>query len=292
MRLADESAGAPWPRELSDPATGWSRLAWAQRWAATSLKPTAEVLLWATPARDPSTRAPLAMLMRYGAGRVAYLGTDEIWRWRYARGETLPERFYLPILRMLARESLARAGRAASLELAPDRAASGSTVRVVLRLLDESLARARAASLTLRLTADDQNAREIGRVTLRPDEADPTRFLAELTAPAPGAYTLSPADALLAGLDLSARLTVTIPDDELRAPETDWPALRTLAELTGGAVIAPDQLASLTEKLPNREVRILGAPIVNTLWDRPVALALLLTLLTLEWVGRRLLRLS
>lgn len=293
MRLADESAGAPWPKELSDPAVGWSRLAWAQRWTASSLKPTAEVLLWATPARGPdAARAPLAMLMRYGAGRVAYLATDEIWRWRYARGETLPERFYLPILRMLARESLARAGRAASLELAPDRAASGSTVRVALRLLDESLARARAASLTLRLTSDEKNARELARVTLRPDEADPTRYLAELTAPAPGTYTLSPADALLAGLDLSARLTVTLPDDELRAPETDWPALRALAELTGGAVVAPDQLSTLPEKLPNREVRILGAPIVSTLWDRPVALALLLTLLTLEWVGRRLLRLS
>jgi hypothetical protein len=53
-----------------------------------------------------------------------------------------------------------------------------------------------------------------------------------------------------------------------------------------------DELADLPKILPNREVRLLGTPEVETLWDKPVALLLLLVLLSGEWIGRRLLRLA
>ena len=96
----------------------------------------------------------------------------------------------------------------------------------------------------------------------------------------------------MAGLELSASVNVVLPEDELRRPQTDHAALAELAQATGGRVLMVDELADLPKILPNREVRLLGTPEVETLWDKPVALLLLLVLLSGEWIGRRLLRLA
>ena len=78
----------------------------------------------------------------------------------------------------------------------------------------------------------------------------------------------------------------------MRRPQTDHPLLARLAETTGGRVLAPDQLAQLPKLLPNRKLKLAGEPEIHTLWDTPLALLLLMLLLTAEWVGRRLLRLA
>jgi hypothetical protein len=44
--------------------------------------------------------------------------------------------------------------------------------------------------------------------------------------------------------------------------------------------------------LPSRARTVEGEPDIETLWDKPWALALLLALLVVEWVGRRLIKLS
>ena len=81
------------------------------------------------------------------------------------------------------------------------------------------------------------------------------------------------------------------PDDELRTPEADHALLASLAAATGGAVVPAGELARLEGLLPNRSLVIAGEPEVEPLWDKPVVLAVLVLLLTGEWVGRRLLRL-
>lgn len=80
--------------------------------------------------------------------------------------------------------------------------------------------------------------------------------------------------------------------DELRRPQADHGLLAALAKDTGGAVLTPDQLQTLSTVLPNRAVRLLGPAEIQTLWDTPLSLTLLLVLLTLEWAGRRLVKLS
>lgn len=44
--------------------------------------------------------------------------------------------------------------------------------------------------------------------------------------------------------------------------------------------------------LPNRRRMVIGEPEVQTLWGRPIMLALLMVLLTGKWVWRRLIRLT
>ncbi len=306
----------PWPARLSDPATGWSRLRWAQRIDPRSVKPTSEVIAWAAPVSAGGARpgptpsegsTPIVLTMRYGAGRVMYVATDEIWRWRYARGEALPERFWLPLLRLQGRESLARTSRSASLEARPRRASAHQPVRVTVELLDQALVDAVRSVSSLRVRATRKDAGASGEagpardapveITLAPEGDGSARaavrsFAGVWVPDAAGTYRLEAIDPLLAGLALQTEVEVALDDDELRRPETDHPLLARLSEETEGQVLAPDELGRVADLLPNRELRIAGTPDIQTLWDRPFVLALLLALFTLEWVARRLMRLA
>ncbi|TVQ60724.1 MAG: hypothetical protein EA378_10730 [Phycisphaerales bacterium] len=297
-----------WPSSLSDPMSGWSTLRFAQRLERSSLKPAAEVLAVGVPVSaggDASTRtsehpeaSALVVTMRYGAGRVTYVATDETWRWRYARGETLTERFWVPLVRDLGRAAVERGGRPALLEAAPDRPVVRQPVRVGITLLDQSLLDASPGSLRVRVSpasrpGSEADAGEVTELTLGPAGEDGERGFQTTWLPTrPGVYVIEPADPLLAGLGLSATVDVGLPDDEMRTPQADHAFLASLASSSGGRVLSSGELSELPGLLPNREVVIAAAPDVATLWDRPVWLVLLVLLLGTEWVVRRLIKLA
>ncbi len=288
-----------WPAVLGDPGVPWARLQFAQRIDPAALKPAAEVLATLAPGEATGDATPGVITMRYGAGRVMYVASDEIWRWRYARGETLPERFWLPLIRLQGRESLARAARPAALEVSPKRPQIDQPVSIAVRLQDQSLVDAAPARLSARVRPlDDTRGRSSVDLTLAPESAAGARpltrsFLATWTPSEPGRYRIEVQDPFLAQSSLAEDVEVTVPDDELRHPETDHPLLTRLVAQggTGSTTLAGDQLARV-EKLPRRDVHVAGTPDTKPLWDRPIVLALLLGLLTLEWAGRRLIKLS
>ena len=84
----------------------------------------------------------------------------------------------------------------------------------------------------------------------------------------------------------------TQPASTRGCPDTNHELLSNLSQSTGGEVITPAELTKVRELLPNRGVRLIGTPEEETLWDTPLALILLLVLVTFEWVGRRLIRLA
>jgi hypothetical protein len=96
---------------------------------------------------------------------------------------------------------------------------------------------------------------------------------------------------MLADLGLRQSVTIDRTDDELRYPATDHAMLAELAGKTGGFVLSPANLKPLIEKVPDRERRT-AADISEKLWNTPLAFALLLTLLTVEWIGRKMLGLA
>ena len=297
LAMADE--GDAWPDHLSDPRTGWSQLRWAQRIDPDRLKPTAEVFAFAVPASTggglgeaSGGGTPAVVSMRFGAGRSLYVATDEIWRWRYGRGEDLTERFWLPLIRMLGRSSLARTGDGAVLAADPEEGVIGAPVQIRLDLFDQELLEAAPATVQARIQREGSAGVEIRLTRASEGGAVRARFDATWAADEPGDYAVSITEPLLAGLGLRAGVSVRWPDDERRRPETDHPLLARLAAQTGGQVLPSARLAQLPELLPNRELVIAGEPEVTTLWDRPVVLALLIVLLTLEWIGRRWIHLA
>jgi len=277
-----------WPEELSDSAYGWSQLHYAQRIEPDRLKPTAEVLAQTVSLLDGS-HLPLVMHIRYGAGRSLYVATDEIWRWRYGRGERLPDQFWIQMIRMLGRASLLRAGERASLEVSPRRVEVGQPLRVELRLLDAQLIETERPTIAAVLETEDR--RKLADLELRRLPSSEDRFSATCLPQAAGSLRVRVSEPTLAELGLVMPVEVYAPDDELRRPETDHPLLRRLASDTGGLVLAPEDLADLPELLPNRAVRTLD-PLREPIWDTPLAFTLVLLMLTAEWIGRRIIRLA
>lgn len=321
-----------WPVELSDASNTWSRLRWVQRIDPASLKPAVEILAVvdpvgigsaSSPAGGGGTSAggaptPALMTMRFGAGRIVYVATDEIWRYRYGRGEAYPERFYLQLLRFLGRDSVGRAGRAAMLTVSPRRASVAQPVRVSVQLVDQSLIDAAPASISVRVDAKARDpgappgaspdatpeAGESVTLSLRPEgggggaggggaDAGRRSYVATWIPGVPGLYRASLIDPLFSGLPevVTSDAEVTFPDDEMRQPEADHPLLAQLASDTGGRVVPAADLASLGTLLPRREVRTSSLGQEHPLWDTPGALLAIIVLLTVEWVTRRLIRL-
>lgn len=287
-----------WPKYLSDPRTGWNRLWWWQRIEEDALKPTTEVLARFEPAEQAGAAMPAVMTMPYGAGRVVYVATDELWRYRYARGEPLFERFYLPLVRMQARGRLARTGAEAALSVSPRPALVERPARIEVRLLDQSLVDRRLPSVRaqVRPIEDDGQTGMAQTLTLGVEDTGARRALSQGYAASwlptePGGYEIIVDEPLLAPLGLRIEVEVLADSDELRDPMADHDVLASLAERTGGRVFGMDTIGELPGVLPRREVVIAGQPQIEPLWDRPVVLIVLLVLLAMEWVGRRLIRL-
>jgi hypothetical protein len=229
---------------------------------------------------------PLVLSMRFGSGRTAYVGTDEIWRWRYGRGETLPERFWIPLVRMLARGRVAGALGPGLLTVTPDRPEPGSPALIELEVFDQALIDRLPERIDARvIRADGREA----VVTLRGEGVTRSGVW---TPDAPGSVRVELAPVAPELAALSARALVIESGDERRTLDTDHELLTELARRTGGRVVAWDETDRLAEWVPNRARVHAGTPIVETLWDKWIALLSVLGLLTVEWVGRRLMRLA
>lgn len=296
LRLGAD-ASDPWPVALSDPAMGWSLLRWAQRIDPEQVKPTAQVLAESVYA-DGEVVGPLVLAMRYGAGRSLYVATDESWRWRYGQGEVLPERFWLQMVRMLGRNSLSRAGRSAILEVTPIRATTDAPVRIGVELVDQAIIDVGLPSVAVRVAREGDDASDETELTLKPESlragssggGGSRMYSTTWVPPEPGRWTVRVTESDLALAELAQTIEVFYPDDELRTPETDHPLLARLSEETGGVTLAPEALGELPDHLRSRE-RVTVRERYETLWDSPLAFLLLVGLLTVEWVGRRVIRL-
>ena len=253
LRLTNDPA-SPWLDAISSPETGWSILRWVQMVDPARLKPASEVLAQAEELYSYD-RFPLVVSMRYGAGRSTYVATDEIWRWRYGRGEALFERFWIQLLRMTARESLARAGRRALFTVTPEEAIVGEPVRISLELIDQRLIDQQLASLEIELTkrpapgTPDGADERVERLTLQPEDASREVYVGTWLPDTPGVWDAEATDALLADVELSREVEVSLVDDELRRPETDHELLAELSAETGGRVFAAGRACGICSKI-------------------------------------------
>ena len=178
---------------------------------------------------------------------------------------------------------------------APSAAQTPEGQDLSIELIDQALIDLRPPSLAVRLTRRPQPGEPEGpalsvEVVLKPEREDGQVYSAIWLPPEAGVWRAEPIDPTLTGLSLQAEAAVLLPDDELRRPETDHPLLARLSEETGGAIVPPQALSGLPERLPNRRIRLLHET-AESLWDTPLALTCVLLLLTFEWIGRRVIRL-
>jgi uncharacterized membrane protein len=232
---------------------------------------------------DPLTDRPAALIVtgRFGAGRTLFSGIDDTWRWRYHTGESVFTSYWVQSLRYLARGRKLGQRR---LTVAVERPAyeMGEIMRFEVRILDPQM----GSTLSDELQATLTDARGVATpVRLTRSGSNRESFAGAIAAGLPGGYRFSLA---APGADaLETTVEVVLPKLEMRDPRVDTESLERLARATGGAVVAPGEIATLAELLPSGR-RVVPVLTTRELWQAPLTLAAFVVLIGIEWIGRKL----
>ncbi len=269
-----ESADATWPTDLPP-------LRWLQQGGA--LKPAAEVL--AVGQIDSQPPIPLITRMRYGSGQSIYVATDDLWRWRFARGDFYYQQGWTQLIRLAARSRIATSSDAAQLTVSHRRLPQGQDAVVTLHVRD-ALFVTRKKNRIRMVAQRVEDDRVVSQFDLL-RQGEVYRGIFRAPEGRLKHVRLRPADISLFGPKVEAYLQVVHQNDEQQNPAPDHEKLIQLANATGGQVIALDQLATLAAAVPNR-ARHTPDDRRTPLGQSYPALLGFLVLITLEWMIRKL----
>jgi len=318
-RLDDGLYGSktPWPLEFSrageesdflwlGDSANESRSSWAQFagvfgcYAVQGPKPGARVLArYSDPDAGLSVARPVYLAEHfYGAGRVLYLGSSELWRLR-SLGVKYFEVLYTQILRHVSQGRL-RGSSLGRLLLQRDRYSVGDEVIVRAKLSTESREPLITQQVTARLIGPDGNGQNL---KMAAEEDRPGNFVGQFSARQEGSYRIELPVPDVLDEQLVRRLQVVAPNLEFDRTRRDESLLAALANRSGGryygslqtAVEGNNNLRPVAEWLDSRaETRILrGRPDHDfTEWLNRILLGVICGSLCLEWLLRRLMRLA
>lgn len=242
---------------------------------------------------DPRAAEPPVLIASqfYGAGRVLYLGSAEMWRLR-ALDEAFYDRFWIKLLREVGQGRLLRGTNRGILLLEKTQYSLGSTVPLRVRLLDPQFKDYEADQVPLELF-DPAGKPRTPPLVLQGDKTRPGQFTGSFIAGVPGTYKL---ELTIPDSEekLSGSVSVRLPNLEFEHPEQNEPLLRRLARTeTGGVYLTVDNVEKeLPALLPDRSQIRIQYDQPKTLWDRQWVMYLLVGLLGVEWLTRKLLKLA
>ena len=281
LRINDQGSEA-WPDVLVDENTDWSKFQWAQWIQDDKLKPTSSVLAETVRLKDGDTNIPIVVDSRFGLGRSIYVATDEIWRWRYGRGERLGEQFWIQLIRTLGRESRTDSTVIAQFRPSRRQLPSGQIVRLDLNVMDESVISNLNDSLLV--TIRDRDGFQVSETTMRRDPSDQDTWNGSWMTTDPGEFELTISTD---SLDVSTSVRVEDSSDEYRKPEVDHEYLAELSEITNGYLVRADEVDEIFKLIPDRSVTEIDVR-KTSLWDAPIVFLIIMLLLCIEWIGRRI----
>ena len=254
-------------------------------------KPGASVLLEHPRLQYRNQALPILAWQRYGSGRSMVLTTASTWRWQMMmpREDQSHEILWRQLLRWLAVTAPERIGIGFDREFYH----VGDEVQVTAMVLDADYQADNHATVYLQITDP------LDQVTDQPmawDMAQDGAYRASFVARQEGIYRLLVDVASAAGEaagagSANAVLAVTPSLREYRHTTMNSGLLTRIAEVSGGSFLPLDQVGQLADAIrftPNawsREVQI-------ELWNQPWLLALLISLLSIDWLVRRMQGLS
>ena len=308
----------PWPLEFSrdgqesdflwlGDSASESRSLWSQFagvfgcYAVKGPKPGARVLArYSDPDAGLSVDRPVYLAEHfYGAGRVLYLGSSELWRLRSLDVKYF-EALYTQLIRHVSQGRLMRGSSLGRLLVQRDRYSVGDDVVVRAQLSTESREPLVAQRVTARVIAPDGNGRNL---VMKADEDRPGNFVGQFSVRQEGAYRIELPVPDVLDEQLVRRLQVVSPNLEFDKTRRDESLLAAIATRSGGryytslqtALEGNNNLQPVAEMIESRaETRILrGTPDRDfTEWLNRILLGVICGALCLEWLLRRLMRLA
>jgi hypothetical protein len=272
MQLAVTAPGAPSP---------WSALpSLAAAAAVGRARPGAEVLAMVSgPAGEPQ---PLVAVQRAGRGRTLVFTGEGAWRWRMglASNNRAYETFWRQALRWIA----VQAPQPVQVTIEPP--PLGTVVPVSVRVVDPAFEPVSDASVQVRVEEPGGASRTLA-ATL--DTTEPGLYRASMLTLASGVHRLD-VDARRGGTTLgrtSVQVLAGGTDPELLDPRRNDAVLRRLAESTGGALLAPDELDGLAGRIRKAAAAPTARLVERDVWHNGWSFVIICALLGTEWALRR-----
>jgi len=234
----------------------------------------------------------------YGAGRVMYLASGEMWRLR-EMDDAYFEKFYTKLLRYVSQGRLLRNSTQGVLLVERDRYLLGNTVVVRAQLSDAQHDPLEAPNVVLQVTRPDSTN---FTVMLQPDETRKGLFSGQFTALQEGTYRLDLPVPETIDEQLTRRIQVRVPELERENPRRNDALLADMTSRTEGlyyvglnSAIGSGAERPLVGQLRDRTeiITLSGAP--DRQFDDKLTrwlLLLLVAMLCTEWLIRRLSKLA
>ena len=252
---------------------------------------------------------PIFSSQAFGRGRTFAMATDSTYAWGaeferdWGEGDNRYFRkFWRNVVQWLA-ENASGANRRLRVDTDKFVYRPGRPIRVTARAYDDQLEETDRYRLVARLLVpvpDGPPQPVAGKAASLSPRVDDTLYQGELLAPAMREIPGDPGSPIRRfALEVSAHdgdrvvarttLDLQVLDDpvEFHDPRPDPARLAELARASGGEVVrGPDDLARLLSRHADAPDRVVLTR--SPLWDRPLVWALLLGLLSAEWIARRL----
>jgi hypothetical protein len=256
---------------------------------------------------DPTAqerRNALIARQNYGLGRVLYVGIDSTWRWRKGVGDLYHHRFWGQVMRWAADRPLESGNQYVRFGASQPVYRGGQDVELFVRfkdIKDAIKAGTRAQANILRRNGD---GKPVAVVPLNRKPAQPSTFEARVANLPEGDYEVqlempAVADKLLASPapanvqektqpgPIKASFTMSPPESsEMLDLSTNRPLLEELASKSGGKVYTPEDVQELADRLVSQSIPETEY-FEQKLWQWWVILAVVASLLTVEWVVRK-----
>jgi hypothetical protein len=249
-------------------------------------------------------RQAVVVRHNYGFGRVLFVGLDSTWRWRYKVGDLYHHRFWGQVIRWAAADRpLVVGNRFVRFGTPQPVYRPGEAVDLVARLnevLGPVPADLLAGARVIRLPEGKEAERAVALVPLTRRPAQPRvqegqlrdlpagKYAVELAIPSLADKLLGPTQEGKPAKPLRALFTVLPPESkETVELERNDPLLEDLAVQSGGKVFTVETVRELAEQLKRQGIEHVEHH-ERPMWRWEWLLALLVLLLTLEWVARKL----
>ena len=227
---------------------------------------------------------PLISMQQYGAGKVLFHATDEIWRWRFRRGDLYYGRYWLQAIRYLTRSKLVGQDRGARLTADREQYQRGETVTLRLRFLDERLIPPAADGVTVMVErrGDVQRTVALNRV---PQAANV--FEGQLNDVGEGSYHVWVSRPTFTETPPADDFVVESQSRELIQRNLDRDDLVQIAKASGGRFLSLAEARRLSRIIPPGQPVPLESQEPILLWNRWEFLLLFTMLLATEWIWRK-----
>lgn len=275
---------------LSDsPSTNpalWTRLP-KPFWVAPA-EPLPDAAVLARLGNSTTTPSPAMVWRRLGAGSVLWLGTDELWRWRYEVADQHHQRFWMQVAAWVAAPPFMVENERLSLGTDQLRYQEGDTAELRVRLRNESGAVVSEGSPRAHVF---RNGLEIASLELTPDPSHGGVFRAITGTLPAGDYHISVSEGTAPASDLKLSFRVeSQANKEWSQLTLNRPLLEGMARVSQGRFLREGdvaQLPDLLQQLDRMETRTTETHLWYSWWW----FGAVMLLLTAEWILRKVWRL-